>query len=1025
MAKTQTLSFPQGASYLIPFQCRSRGSTPANYTGWKILFVVKKNLTDSDDAALINQLIVPASDTGYNELLLNGDETYEFPVGRYYYQAVVVDATGTVGKSEVGLFVVEETTLRSNAGTYVGPNPPLNPPATAGLIFNARQPIYLDITLITSSGMSAAIYDPQHIQADVFDADNHTDGVTKKVMTAAERTKLAGIAAGATANNTDAYLLNRANHSGSQAISTITGLQAALDSKPDNATLTAHINNTSNPHVVTKSQVGLGSADNTADSAKNVLSATRLTNARTINGVSFDGTANITLVKADIGLGNVDNTADANKPISTATQTALDTKVNKTATPYRVYGTNSAGSELPMEWAWTPNTDSIARRGVDGTLQVGTPAGANNATTKAYVDAANNVKSDKTSTFAIASHGTNASLARPATYGGVIWRGSVEPIYRLPGDLWVSDSLAASATTVVNQSTNPSAQTTSTGSPTVEVRRNYHKNPSITGNVGGIFSGASQYVGNGGTSTGSFSVASNVQTINAETLTGTTKRFGLFLGTINPSIPTNGRLTLSAQIQSLLLGTGVTAKIYMDCYLGATYVGGVSNSFSSTGIASCTYTAASAIDRATCYIWLESATDWAGTASVSFTKILAEYSGAVLPWFDGSNNTWQSADLTNSWVGAANNSESILTGERPGGILSAYGNPIWLSTDGALHGTKFARTIVNRIGPGGAYVYNVDTTGTTALETVTHGLSVRVSRSVPVVLAFTSTDTNGGQGWTGVSGQTIAANTWTEYMYTGAPIWDNAGNYAQVASANVEFGDLIDFDRHYVVKGTYSGGYFDGSTAGYSWTGTANDSTSTGARFTGLNYFPTSGGVLNGDLVVTGTTNGVRQLSGSGAPNGIVTAAVGAEYTDVARTNGAYKWRKDTGSGNTGWICIEGDTGERDITPGTLPSGVVSTSLRIQRVRNDVHIWTTNTEISSAAEIILLASLPDGFKPRVSATPNQSPFAPGTSNTGGVAVNRNSNNGLRIQSSVGQFRTFYITYLTPDAWPTTLPGTAA
>ena len=56
-----------------------------------------------------------------------------------------------------------------------------------------------------------------------------------------------------------------------------------------------HINNKSNPHNVTKSQIGLGNVDNTADSTKNVLSATKLTTARSINGVSFNGTTNITL----------------------------------------------------------------------------------------------------------------------------------------------------------------------------------------------------------------------------------------------------------------------------------------------------------------------------------------------------------------------------------------------------------------------------------------------------------------------------------------------------------------------------------------------------------------------------------------------------------------------------------------------------------------------------------------------------------------------------------------------------------
>lgn len=49
--------------------------------------------------------------------------------------------------------------------------------------------------------------------------------------TTADKNKLAAIAAGATANQTDAHLLARDNHTGTQAISTITGLQGALDGK--------------------------------------------------------------------------------------------------------------------------------------------------------------------------------------------------------------------------------------------------------------------------------------------------------------------------------------------------------------------------------------------------------------------------------------------------------------------------------------------------------------------------------------------------------------------------------------------------------------------------------------------------------------------------------------------------------------------------------------------------------------------------------------------------------------------------
>ncbi len=47
-------------------------------------------------------------------------------------------------------------------------------------------------------------------------ADTLVDGTTNKAFLATERTKLASVATGATANATDATLLNRANHTGTQ-----------------------------------------------------------------------------------------------------------------------------------------------------------------------------------------------------------------------------------------------------------------------------------------------------------------------------------------------------------------------------------------------------------------------------------------------------------------------------------------------------------------------------------------------------------------------------------------------------------------------------------------------------------------------------------------------------------------------------------------------------------------------------------------------------------------------------------------
>ena len=65
----------------------------------------------------------------------------------------------------------------------------------------------------------------------------HADATTSAsgLMSGADKTKLNGVASGATANATDAQLRDRSTHTGSQAISTITGLQTTLDGKADDS----------------------------------------------------------------------------------------------------------------------------------------------------------------------------------------------------------------------------------------------------------------------------------------------------------------------------------------------------------------------------------------------------------------------------------------------------------------------------------------------------------------------------------------------------------------------------------------------------------------------------------------------------------------------------------------------------------------------------------------------------------------------------------------------------------------------
>lgn len=62
-------------------------------------------------------------------------------------------------------------------------------------------------------------------------------GLSSNDFTDPLRDKLDDIEAGATANSTDAYLLNRANHTGTQAISTVSGLGDELGARPTESAL--------------------------------------------------------------------------------------------------------------------------------------------------------------------------------------------------------------------------------------------------------------------------------------------------------------------------------------------------------------------------------------------------------------------------------------------------------------------------------------------------------------------------------------------------------------------------------------------------------------------------------------------------------------------------------------------------------------------------------------------------------------------------------------------------------------------
>ena len=83
----------------------------------------------------------------------------------------------------------------------------------------------------------------------------------------AEQTKLAGIAAGATANSSDATLLGRANHTGTQLAATISDFDTEVSNNTDVAANTAKVTNATHTGDVTGA-TALTIADNTVTAAK-------------------------------------------------------------------------------------------------------------------------------------------------------------------------------------------------------------------------------------------------------------------------------------------------------------------------------------------------------------------------------------------------------------------------------------------------------------------------------------------------------------------------------------------------------------------------------------------------------------------------------------------------------------------------------------------------------------------------------------------------------------------------------------
>jgi hypothetical protein len=117
------------------------------------------------------------------------------------------------------------------------------------------------------------------------------------------------------------------------------------------------------------------------------------------------------------------------------------------------------------------------------------------------------------------------------------------------------------------------------------------------------------------------------------------------------------------------------------------------------------------------------------------------------------------------------------------------------------------------------------------------------------------------------------------------------------------------------------------------------------------------------ELVTKGSI-GSGDLTGTGSPEGVITAPVGTYYTDTAITNGAMRWAKKTGIGNTGWKVTHGDTGWRNVTASLSGIDAANTGTLSLRRIGDTVTWRFSNLLLSAGSgtLSLWAVIPTGFR---------------------------------------------------------------
>ena len=187
------------------------------------------------------------------------------------------------------------------------------------------------------------------------------------------------------------------------------------------------------------------------------------------------------------------------------------------------------------------------------------------------------------------------------------------------------------------------------------------------------------------------------------------------------------------------------------------------------------------------------------------------------------------------------------------------------------------------------------------------------------------------------------------------------------------------------------------------------------------------------------------EIHGTGMPNGKVEAPIGTTYVDMSVTNGALKWIKQSGSGNTGWKVLIGDTGWRTLNS---VSRAGNSFIKIRRVNNLVTYqfgglqwgWfgvgrrngpgfvRHNSSGDKGAKLTYPNGIPEGFRSEnslVGPTYDDKGRPYGIWYLGGKSdlnfIQFTFNENIPTDKDIGDIRVSAISYVTDEDWPTTLP----